>query len=66
MERTFSSFANFWSIALNSGTLKKVFENLDRTTINEIKNATKAALKVREDGQFSLRAHANAIRGMVE
>ena len=65
VERTFTSFSSFWTVALNSGTLKPVFEKLAKTTKENIRNATMASLKLKDDDPFTLKAHANAIKGIV-
>ena len=65
VERTFTSFSSFWDVALHSGTLKTVFEKLEKATKEDIKNATMASLKVGDEEQFTLKAHANAIKGIV-
>ncbi len=65
VKRIFTSFSVFWNIALNSGTLKPVFEKLAKATKEDIRNATMEALKVKDDDQFTLKAHANAVKGVV-
>ena len=65
VERIFTSFSSFWDVALHSGTLKTVFEKLETATKEDIKNATMESIKVGDGEQFTLTAHANAIKGIV-
>ena len=65
VKRTFTSFSSFWNVSQESGTLKNVFKELDETTKKDLRHSTKSRLKLKGDEPFTIKAHANAVKGMV-
>ena len=65
VERTFSSFENFWSLSSLSRTLQPVLEDLDPATLNQLKSSIQARLTAEENGEITCAAHVNAIKGLV-
>jgi len=65
VKRTFTSFSSFWNISKESGTLKNVFNELDEKTKKDLRHSTKSRLKLKGDEPFTIKAHANAVKGIV-
>lgn len=65
VERTFTNFTHFWNVSQESGTLKNVFKELDETTKKDLRDSTKSRLKLKGDEPFTIKAHANAVKGIV-
>ena len=65
VERTFSSFENFWSLSSLSRTLQPVLEDLDPATLDQLKSSIQARLTAEENGEITCAAHVNAIKGLV-
>ena len=65
VERTFSSFENFWSLSSLSRTLQPVLEDLDPATLDQLKSSIQVRLAAEENGEITCAAHVNAIKGLV-
>ena len=65
VERTFSSFEEFWNVTVESPTLQAVLADLSPNATQQLKTAVKHRLPAVYDGTVTYAAHTNAIQGVV-
>lgn len=66
VSRTFQDFDAFWDVSTNSSALRPVLASMHPTTLQRLREATKAGLTVDGDGSITYRARANAVKGIVK
>jgi ubiquinone/menaquinone biosynthesis C-methylase UbiE len=64
VERTFSSFDEFWEISLLTPTMGSIFATLSAPAAASVKERVRAALRI-EGGQVVHSARASAVKGVV-
>ena len=66
MERTFSSFDEYWELNAGSMAIKPLFDKLEPEIVESIKTSIQKKLTDQStDGTIVIRGHVNAIKGIV-